>query len=60
MGRDHLQDLNMDGRKKLKMDLKEECGLDSSGSGQGKVVGSCDHFQLLSNYQVPNKHTSLV
>jgi hypothetical protein len=38
MGRDHLQDLNMDGRNKLKMDLKEGCeGVDWIQVAQDRV-----------------------
>jgi alpha-glucosidase (family GH31 glycosyl hydrolase) len=41
--RDHLKDQGVDG---IRMDLRETgsggCGLDSTGSGQGPVVGCCE------------------
>jgi len=42
--RDHFQDLGVDVKKMLKWVLKKywECGLDSSGSEQSPVAGSCE------------------
>jgi hypothetical protein len=45
-GRDHSENLDVDGMIILKSILGKEgggCGLDSSGSVQGWVVGSCEH-----------------
>jgi hypothetical protein len=40
MGRDYVEDLDMDGKIILEVG---RCGLDASGSEQGQVVGSCEH-----------------
>jgi hypothetical protein len=50
-GRDHLEDLDIYERIKLKWILGKwgfGCGLDSSGSGEGLVVGSSEHCNELS------------
>jgi hypothetical protein len=42
----HQEDLDMNGRITLKSFLQNRvrvCGLDSSGSGYGPVVGFCEH-----------------
>jgi hypothetical protein len=43
--RDHQEDLDIDGRIILKCISEKQgmIGLDSSGSGYGPVIGSCDH-----------------
>jgi hypothetical protein len=46
-----LEDLNIRKNDNVKTDLREigwDCGLDSSGSGQGPVAGSCEHGNQLS------------
>jgi hypothetical protein len=45
-GKKHSEDLDIDGKTILELTLEKmggRCGLDSSGTGQGKVVGSCEH-----------------
>jgi hypothetical protein len=42
-GRDHLEDVGVDGKILLEFILGEWCGLYSSGSGQGLVAGRCEH-----------------
>jgi hypothetical protein len=46
-GRDYSEDLGVDGKIILELILRklgvERCGLDSSGSVQGPVAGSCEH-----------------
>lgn len=37
------EDLGVDGRVILKRDMIGGCGLDSSGSAYGPLVGSCGH-----------------
>jgi hypothetical protein len=44
-GRDHLEDIGVGGKIILEYILGNgvgRCGLDSSGSGQGPFVGSCE------------------
>jgi hypothetical protein len=41
-GRDHVEDLGIDGRIILQCILGEYV-LDSTGSGWGSVAGSCEH-----------------
>jgi hypothetical protein len=49
-GRDHLEDLGVDGKVLEWMlgKLGGGCGLDSSGSGQGPVAGPSKHVNELS------------
>jgi hypothetical protein len=44
-GRDHLENAGVDERTILKWILWKQggCGLDSSSSGKGSVLGSCEH-----------------
>jgi hypothetical protein len=45
-GRDHEENLNVDGRIILECILGKQDGkfrMDSSGSGYGQVAGSCEH-----------------
>jgi hypothetical protein len=45
-GKDHLEDLDKDGRITLEWILKKQsvdCEVDSFGSGQGPLAGSCEH-----------------
>jgi hypothetical protein len=45
-GRDHLEDLVIDGKLILKWILGKQgvkCGMDISGSNQGSVAGCCEH-----------------
>jgi hypothetical protein len=47
--RDHLENLGIDGNVILKgsyVNRFRECGLDSSGSRQGPVAGSCEHCDI--------------
>jgi hypothetical protein len=41
-GRDHSEDLNR-WENNIKMDLRKKCELDTSHSGCGLVVGSCEY-----------------
>jgi hypothetical protein len=45
--RDHLEELGVDGRINIKMDIKidllEWCVLNCSGLGHGRMEGSCKH-----------------
>jgi hypothetical protein len=44
--RDLLRDVGVGVKKMLKCILRKQlvsCGLDSTGSGQGPVAGSCEH-----------------
>jgi hypothetical protein len=51
-GRNHLEDLGVDGRKILKWMFGKQvgCGLDESGSGQGPVAGPGEHGNELSDF----------
>jgi hypothetical protein len=46
MGRDYAEDLDVDGKIISELILRKwvgRCGLGSSGSGYGRVAGSCGH-----------------
>jgi len=42
-GRDHREDLGVDGKIILGGILRKESGLDASGSRYGPLAGSCEH-----------------
>jgi len=51
MGRDHSEDIDVDGKVILEFILGNTvggCGLDASGSGLGPVAGSSEHSNELS------------
>jgi hypothetical protein len=52
-GRDYSKDVGIDGRIILDSSHRSRvkiCRLDSSGSGQGPVSGSCEHGKETSGY----------